>query len=87
MHDSSFTTVAAGADAPLETAKVQGSGGSAKLTWGPFEMESLAPGNYKAKVVLKSAADEFEDDQHKRVKKAGAWTGTVTSNEVSFQIP
>ncbi len=87
VHEYSFTTVAGGADAPLGDAKVQGSGGSAVLQWGPFRFESLPPGSYKAHVVLDSVLNEYQDDNHKRVKKADAWVGKVTSNEVTFQVP
>lgn len=87
VRQGSFTTIAAGADQALEKATVQGGGGSATLQWGPFRFESLPAGTYTAKVVLKSALTDYEDDQGRSQKKADAWTGTVTSNEVSFQVP
>ena len=87
VRKGSFTTVAAGADEPLGRASVQGSGGSASLQWGPYRFESLPAGTYTAKVVLRSVKDAYEDDQGKSVKAPDVWTGTVTSNEVSFQVP
>ncbi len=87
VRKGSFTSVAAGADEPLGRASVQGSGGSASLQWGPYRFESLAAGTYTAKVVLKSVKDAYQDDQGNSVKVPDVWTGTVTSNEVSFQVP
>lgn len=87
VHEASFTTVAPGATVPLGTGKVTGSGGNASLQWGPFRFESLPPGAYRAKVVLKSTITEYVDDAGQRVKKADAWTGTVTSPEVALQVP
>ncbi|MFO0587368.1 MAG: hypothetical protein U0441_07510 [Polyangiaceae bacterium] len=82
VYENSFTTIAPGQDAEVQFANVQGGG----LQWGPFKYESLPAGTYKAQAVLDSRIEEYQDAQKKPAKKADAWTGTVRSNEVTFQV-
>lgn len=82
VYENSFTTLAPGQDAQVQFANVQDGG----LQWGPFKFESLPAGTYKAQAVLDSRVEDYQDANGKPAKKADAWTGTVRSNEVSFQV-
>lgn len=83
VRENTFTTLAPGATEQVQFANVQGGA----LRWGPFQFESLPPGNYKARAILDSQIADYSDGNGGSTKKADAWIGKVTSNEVSFQIP
>lgn len=74
-------------DAGQETLLFQTAGTGGQLRWGPYQWTALSSGTYTAMVVFVSAIDSYQDRAGTAQKKPGVWLGSVTSNEVTFELP
>jgi len=82
-----YQALAPRAQLPLFSPRIQASGATFDLTWGPFSFSGLSPGEYDAMLEWESARDDYTDDAGQSHKLAGIWQGTVRSAHFKVKIP
>jgi len=75
------------AQLPLFTPKIQESGATFDLTWGPFSFSGLSSGEYDAMLEWESARDDYTDEAGQSHRLSGVWQGTVRSPHFKVKIP
>jgi len=83
-----YKSLAVREEFPLLERKFEPQNGAYHFEWGPFGVDGLAPGAYRAKIIWKSALDSWVDSETGNTGKwRDIWLGEIHSNEVSLQLP